>query len=884
MTSSPLSPLRTIEGITEYRLENGLQLLLFPDDSQSTVTVNLTYLVGSRHEGRGEAGMAHLLEHMLFKGTPMIPDTKGALQDRGAFFNATTWYDRTNYFETLPATPENLDFALRFEADRMLNAMIRKEDLDAEMTVVRNEFEMGENDPVGVLHDQVMSAAYRWHNYGKSTIGNRSDIERVPVDNLRAFYKNYYQPDNAVLIIAGKFDTGKALSLVLSYFGGIPKPDRKLDVTYTEEPVQDGARRVKLLRSGEVATAALAYHIPSGSHPDNVAVKILTDMLTNEPSGHLYKTLVQNKGIASEVFGMTYALYEPGVVMFFAKAKEVKDAERMLEELIKNIEIERAEAISEQSLQRAQARMLKSYKLAMANSKDLALKLSESIAQGGFELFFMSRDRVREITLADVERIAKLYLIESNRTSGVFIPTQEPERAHVPPRPDVAAMIKAFKGSANIAQGEIFDATVANIEKRVLRTELKGGIKAAFLSKKTRGDIVQASLIFRFGTEERLKGHGEALELIPHMLVRGTTNKTYEEIQDTLDLLQSTVNMSAHLGTLQVDITSDKSHLPRVLGLVGEMIKHPSFLQSEFDVLKEKELADLDEARSDPQRIGFHELERLASPWPQSSVHYIPSIDEHVAKLKAMSVEDLKTLHKTFYNANHLELSIVGSFDQSEIENTLIEEFGSFKSTEPYKRITRPFIAAKPKFSVVSTPDKQMAIVAMAVNMPIRDDNPDYPSIRFANYIFGESMKSRIMLRLREKEGLSYGAGSSITPNSHEDNAKMVVYAMAATENAEKALSLMKEEYESLTASGVTAAELSDGKQSYRSRFDNLLANDRVVTRMLASDIELGRTFAFHESIVNAISNLTPEMISSALKQYLAPASVSSVKAGDFNA
>ncbi len=882
--TSQLKPKRTIEGITEYQLDNGLQVLLFPDESQSTVTVNLTYLVGSRHEGRGEAGMAHLLEHMLFKGTPMIPDTKGVLQDKGAFFNATTWYDRTNYFETLPSTLENLDFALRFEADRMLNAMIKKEDLDAEMTVVRNEFEMGENDPIGVLHDQVMSAAFRWHNYGKSTIGNRSDIERVPVENLRAFYKNYYQPDNAVLIVAGKFDSSKALSLIENYYGNIPRPNRKLDSTHTEEPVQDGARRVKLLRSGEISTAATAYHVPSGSHKDNVVIKILADMLANEPSGHLYKTLVEKKGIASEVFGMTYALYEPGVVMFFAKAKEVKDGERVLEELIDKTENDRGDAISEASLNRAKARMLKGYKLAMANSKDLALKLSESIAQGGFELFFMSRDRVREVTLEEVKIAAETYLIESNRTAGVFIPTAAPKRAQIPGRPDVAAMIRDYEGSHGVSQGEAFEATVENIERNVIRTELSGGIKAAFLPKKTRGDSVHANLIFRYGTEERIKGHSEAFELIPHMLMRGTQTKSYEDIHDTLDLLQSTVNISAHRGSTHVDITSDREHLIEVINLVGEMMKTPAFSASEFEIVREKEIADLEEAKSDPQRIGFHELERLTSPWPKSSIHYVSTLDEHIENTKALSVEDLKKLHQTFYSANHLELAVVGSFDVQAVQSALTSNFASFKNSEPFKRITRPFRPATTKLEVVSIPDKQMAILAMAANLEIKDDSVDYPALRFANYVFGESMKSRVMLRLREKEGLSYGAGSSLSPNSLEPNTKMTIYAMAATQNADKAMSLLGEEYVRFLESGVSLDELTDGIGSYKSRFDNLLANDRFVVRVLSGDIENGRTFAFHQGIVDAISKLTPEMVLTALRKYVSPATLSRVKAGDFQA
>ena len=210
-----------VEGITEYRFDNGMQLLLFPDASKPTVTVNITYFVGSRHEAYGETGMAHLLEHLVFKGTPNHPDIPQELTERGARPNGTTWYDRTNYFETFPATNENLEWALDLEADRMVNSFIAEEDLNSEMTVVRNEMELGENNPFRILMNRTMATAYLWHNYGKSTIGARSDVENVPIERLQGFYRKYYQPDNAMLVIAGKFDEAKAKELVEETIKGL---------------------------------------------------------------------------------------------------------------------------------------------------------------------------------------------------------------------------------------------------------------------------------------------------------------------------------------------------------------------------------------------------------------------------------------------------------------------------------------------------------------------------------------------------------------------------------------------------------------------------------------------------------------------------------------
>ena len=311
----------TIEGITEYRLNNGLRLLLFPDSASPNVTVNMTVLVGSRHEGYGETGMAHLLEHMVFKGTPSHADIPKQLKNHGASFNGTTWVDRTNYFETMLATDENLEFGISLEADRLVHSYVKREDLISEMTVVRNEFEQGENSPDNILRQRMMAAAYEWHNYGKSTIGNRSDIERVPIDRLQAFYRKYYQPDNVVLVVAGNFKEQKALDLVAKYFGAIKRPERQLEATYTEEPPQDGERSVVLRRVGTVGVVGATYHIPAGAHPDFPAVEVLATLLDAEPNGRLYKGLVTSKK-ATRVSSDAYGWHDPGVMEVIAQVEK----------------------------------------------------------------------------------------------------------------------------------------------------------------------------------------------------------------------------------------------------------------------------------------------------------------------------------------------------------------------------------------------------------------------------------------------------------------------------------------------------------------------------------------------------------------------------------
>src|SRR5215471_10219470 len=416
----------SVEGVTEYRLANGARVLLFPDQSRPTVTVNMTVLVGSRHEGYGEAGMAHLLEHMVFKGTPTFPDVPKALRDHGASFNGTTNVDRTNYFETVPASDENLEFAIRLEADRLVNSHVKREDLASEMTVVRNEFERGENSPQGILMQRIQAAAYEWHNYGKSTIGNRSDIERVPIDNLKAFYKKYYQPDNVVFVVSGKFEEPKALALVQKYLGAIPKPQRKLDDTYTEEPPQDGERSVILRRVGSVSVVGVAYHTPSAAHADYAPLNLLGGLLSQQPNGRLYKALVESKK-ASTVNAFAGNNHDPGLFTAMAQAEpDLLDAAR--DALLSTLEGMAAVPFTADEVDKAKLRSKRNAELLQTDSTAMAQALSSASALGDWRLLFLQRDRIQAVTADDVNRIAKTYFQKANRTVGLYVPEEKPER------------------------------------------------------------------------------------------------------------------------------------------------------------------------------------------------------------------------------------------------------------------------------------------------------------------------------------------------------------------------------------------------------------------------------------------------------------------------
>lgn len=879
-TPPALEKVITVEGITEYRLPNGLQVLLFPDASKPTVTVNVTYLVGSRHEGRGEAGMAHLLEHMVFKGTPTYKNIWGALEDHGAQFNGTTWVDRTNYFETLPATRENLEFALHMEADRMVNSLIAGEELAKEMTVVRNEFEMGENNPDGVLSERMMSSAYLWHNYGKSTIGNRSDIERVPVENLRKFYQTYYQPDNAMLVVAGKFEVNDALALIQQYFGSIPKPQRVLDKTYTEEPTQDGARFVELRRVGDVAAAGLMYHVPAGSHTDYPAVQILEAILTNQPAGRLYKALVET-GKAASVSGAAYAWAEPGILELSASVRLDQDARGVLDEMTRLTEGVAEADITEEEVERIKTLLLKNIKLSLTDAGRIGVGLSNWAALGDWRMFFIHRDRLKDVTVADVKRAAKTFLVESNRTAGLFIPTQAPVRAEIPPTPAVDQIVKDYKGSETIDMGEAFAATPENIEKRTHRVTLENGIQAAFLAKETRGNAVRANFIFHFGTEADLTGHDTALQLIPTLMMRGTKDKDYQQLRDAIDKLQARINVFGGVGQVSGSIETDREHVVAAIELLGEILKQPAFAPDEFDTVIKQQLAAMEQGLSDPQARGFNALQRAMSPWPAESIHYVPTLEENIARTKAVSLGNIQELYTRFLGAGNLDVGVVGDFDEPAVTAAVNKAFGGWKSPSAYKRIEQPYRSVKPEDIVINTPDKPMAVVGTGSVIPLRDDDPDYPALNFATYILGSSAKSRLLNRLRHQGGLSYGAAGFLRADDEDQRALLMGYAICAPQNAAKAQDAMIEEFTKWITEGVTEEELTEGKTSYALKFENQIANDQFVVNQLASGLEIKRTFDYHAQLLKSVQGLTPDRIKAALKKHLGESPFVKMKAGD---
>ena len=876
-------PLASVEGITEYRLENGLQLLLFPDPSKPTVTVNLTIFVGSRHEGYGEAGMAHLLEHMLFKGTAVHSNIPKELQRRGADFNGTTSLDRTNYYETLPARDDNLEFAIRMEADRLVNSLIRGEDLASEMTVVRNEFESGENSPQEVLHQRMMAAAFEWHNYGRSTIGNRADIERVPITKLRSFYRNYYQPDNAMLVVAGQFDPEQALQLVAEHFGSIPKPQRELDKTYTEEPVQDGERLISLQRAGQVPIVAATYHVPSGAHPDFAAVDLLGEILTGDPHGRLYRGLVQTRKAAS-VSGGAYSLHDPGILMMSADVAGALDPQTVLDELHRITSELASAGPTDEETEQARAALLKERELAATDSAQLAIDLSEWASMGDWRLYFIYRDRLENVTTEDIRRVAAEYLLVSNRTVGVFRPTSEAARAVIPSTPDVAKMVAEYQGRESVATGAAFDVQPEAIEGRTERLALPSGLQVALLPKKTRGEAVQLFLTLRYGSVESLRGATKACELLPQLMTHGTRKLNRQQLQSEWDKYRVEIQASGKPGEMTLVLKTKREHLARVLELVRQVLREPALDESEFEVLKQADLAKLAQVADSPEVLAPLFVNRQVNPYSPEDPRAIPSIEQEMEQLRQLVISDVRRLYELYLNGAHGELAIVGDFDTQQVLPSLRSIFDGWRSDKPYQRMARSGkLAYEPTAESIHTPDKANAAYFAGLVLPMRDDDPDYPALVIGNYVLGggSGLSSRLGDRVRQQEGLSYGIGSGLNSSAIDARTTFSIIAITNPLNMDKLRKVIRDELEHILRSGITAEELAAAQKGYLQELELERANDLSLAGELAESLHARRNFTYNVKFQESIRQLTVEQVNSVLTDRIDPQRLVEAMAGD---
>lgn len=878
-----------IEGVESFVLENGLSLLLLREPSHNKVTVEVVYRVGSRHEGSGETGIAHLLEHMLFKGSSRHRDQRQEFQQHGADFNAETSVDHTAYYETMLATPDNLRFALDLEADRMTGARLEARDLASEFSVVRNELELGENSPHEVVVQRLLRIAYTWHGYGRDTIGSRSDVENVPIDRLRAFYRRYYQPDNATLIIAGNFDRAGALRDVARLFTALPRRTQPPLPTYTVEPVQDGERTATVRRAGDIGVIGLGYHSVAAADGEQAAAEAAVDILIHEGSGRLYKALVEEH-LATNLQGEALRTAEPGMIQILVDMLRTGRAEQVRERLLQIVEELGQRGPSDEELRRFQSSFRKSFRQVSADPQALAQSLAEWCAVGDWRLRYLHRDRVAALTKDAVRTYAARYLLADNRSVVQFVPTSTPLRSPPPSKPEPAKLLLGYRGQPPPVAGEAFATSIDNIEARTRRVTLKNGIKLALLPKRSRGQTVQIVVTLRGGNLASLRSQASALQLLPSLLPRGTRTRTFQQISEAFDELDSELappppSALALLGPAQgfsLTLETTRGHLKAALSLLSEILQEPSFPAAQLEIVRKETQTALTAALQQPTSLALSALSRRLRTYPPEDPRYAPSLIEQLASLATVQPADLLRLHRELFGAPEVALALVGDFEPAEVTDQLGGALSGFRATVPFERIPIPYQPHAGAEEQLHIPDKQGAFVVLGQNLQLSQNDPDYAAVQLFQFMLGGHENARLNTRLREQAGIAYSVESLVQCGLNDRSGVFLVFFTAAPANARPGLQLLERELAEFLRTGPIPAELQGAQRTYRQHLEAALADDAVVAGQLAGLLLRDLSLRFQQEHLQRVLALTPAELVAAARRHIDPARLIKVLAGSW--
>ncbi|MBH9552824.1 M16 family metallopeptidase [Inhella gelatinilytica] len=879
---------RELEGIREFRLANGLQVLLFADAASTTTLVNLVYRVGSRHEGSGEAGMAHLLEHLLFKGTPSVADIPKAMSERGVRWNATTSVDRTNYFSSFNANPATLDFMLALEAERMQRSRVEAEDLAKEMPVVLNEMERGENNPGQLLRERLQAAAFRFHPYGRLTIGSRSDVENVPIESLRRFYRNHYRPDNATLMVSGQLNEAAVLAQIQQHFGPLSNPAGQAPQTYTVEPPQDGERSVVLRRVGGQAMSFIGYHAPNFAHPDCANLNLISQMLMQPPTGPLFKRFVEGKQAAT-VGGGGCGGFDPGLFTVVAVPTADAPLAQLEKDLLNALETQSAELLQADQFQRMQQQFATAYAQLLKNPQQLTMLLTEMVAAGDWRLVFKLLQLVKTVKLEDLHQTAARTFQANNRTVARYEPVKTSGQVAIALLANRQEGLDTLSDSAKLNAGEQLNPAPEHLQARTRWTRLThSGLPLAWVEKKTRGDQVFGRIQLRWGDGAQAHQFHEASH-VAIQLMEGNAQMSKQQLIDEAFRLKGQFNITSGPQGLTLTLEGEKASFGELLQLAFKVMRTPTFPEEAWQRRQRATVQGLQASRQEPETLRQAEVRahynqvRQAEP---GSPDYLASLDDRIGYVQSITTDQLKAFHARYWSANEGELAFVGPLPDG-LEALLDHELAAWKKPEApvYRRHTRPFKDVPPASFHAQASDKAAALLQVRQELQFPADHPDEVALLVANHLLGGgSLESRLNTRLRQQGGLTYGIESSLTLPEWGDAGAWTLRTQFAPQNRLKVEAQIRTVLEEVLNQGFSTAEVERARKDLLEGRLQGRAKESSLAFSLTKLQEHGKTWAYTAEWDARYRTVTAEQVNAALRRYLKPEKMVWSSAGDYKA
>ncbi len=920
--------------IFEYKLKsNGMRILLVERHETPVVATTVVYHVGSRNEAVGYTGSTHFLEHMMFKGTPTFdPLQKTGIDDVlkkvGGINNATTWYDRTNYFEVVPSA--HLELCLKIEADRIRNLLLRESDRQAEMTVVRNELERGEDNPSDLLENNLFAMAFKEHPYHHPVIGWRSDVEGVPTSRLKKFYDDFYYPDNATLMVIGDFDTKEALSMVSQNFRQISKAPHEYPKVYTSEPPQEGERRFTVRRGIDLPRVAIGFHIPECLHKDTYALDVAETILgdSSKRSSRLYKRLVET-GLASEVGGFVYSLKDPGLFVMTAQSTEGTDPTKLEVAILDELKKLESKGPTEQELSKAKKSIIKSLKLAIADPMGLSGQLTEAIASANWRWWVDYPANIDKVTVEDVKNVLKRYVYTDNRTVGFYYPkTEAGKNANEPgtqgdsenkagageetakagsdqpkqPSPsdvrkEAAAGITPTEAAsqptapeesdtrpeeATISSGTVrksdASSTIAalitpkekqtiNIGKRVKRIVLKNGMTLLVLPLQGCNTVAISGRL-NAGDHFAEASKTQVPYFVAELLTKGSSKYTKESLADELENMGTSLEFSSGSFWVDFDTQVVTEDLDKLMELVSDTMRDPAFPPDELKLEKTLRNSDLKERQADTGDVSWNAfVRRLYKP---SSGFYQPTFKDQVAELKSINQKDLKAFHSKHYIPANLVLSMVGDITEADAKALCDKYFDSWvgdkrEAIQVTKNDVNPVTKAEEIVNEIPDKSNTDIVIGRAVNVDLL--SKEYFATVIGNAALGYDSFSCRLAPVRDKYGLTYGISSSIDDPTKPFGPWSIKLSVNP-ENLKRAQEIVAQIVGEYLKEGISETELQTEKSHLSGVFSVYLRSPRHIASRLSFYELAGVDLSYIDDYPKNLDKVTTQDVNQAIREF----------------
>ena len=813
-----------IHGTMEYRLENGMKVIINEDHSAPIFSQAVFYKVGSRNDEKNFTGAAHFLEHMQFNGTEKFP--KGAiaeeLERRGGNFNAATGTDYTMYYVTMPSEKDNLRFAMETEVDRMRNSKINPEEAEREKQVVLAELAREENNPISLLYKESWKALYPEHPYGVPIIGWKEDVQRTSAEDLRRHYDLYYEPSNAVLILTGDINSEDALKLAKDIYGIIPVSKEPPSLKFNKRKQTQTPIRVDLDIPSESKAVVFLWDTVSFSHKDYIPLSVLSAILTNGSLSRLEKKLVDT-GKANYVSSSARQGLDPFTLSVIATTDQSKNLKEIRSIILSEIQDLKDNGVSVDELERVKAKSETGFLFGLEDPSELANQLGFfEIVFGDWRETYSWADRIKSVSVSDIKRVANEYLTDDNLLIGSLGADKDFKNSSISQPKNTVKNKKTekIKKAEETKKGIVSEEIILSNGLKVILRENHNGIPIVAI----RG-VVDAGEVF-----EKDFGKYGVSGFSAMMSDRGTKNYTRDQLDIALENIGADVDISSSDEYVSIEADSRAGDLEKLLELFSEELISPSFPEEELEKLKAQTIGQLEQSRDDAGYVG--KLAFRQKIYPRGHAYYEEKIDDQIKLVKALNKQDLVDFHKSYYLPNRTILSISGDFKRDELLGLLEKYFGSWKnSKELAKKFDVPVVEMKePSIEEIELAGKSQALVILGHAGRVTRNHPDYYPLLIANEIFGggSTLTSRLGRDIREKAGLVYSVSSDFAAG--RGPGAFSIYMGTAPEKVQTAIDMTKKILNDFLSDGIDDEEFERAKNYRKGAFisHNLISNGNV--------------------------------------------------------